>query len=225
MKKLIISAALLCISGSGLAHTPSDIERASDRVDLVSLQQYSKHAESDYALAYANYRLAVVANIMGQQQQAQQALQEAASLLLEQLEEQADAERHALLAAVYGMQMGVESSVELATLGQKIQHHLQEAEQLADDNPRVKLVQAMSTFYTPPAFGGGAEKAKHYAEQALQLFEQPCSTICWGHAEAYTWLGMFELQEGNIEEAQYNWQQALQVNPDYGWAQYMLAQQ
>ncbi|RUO23860.1 hypothetical protein CWE09_11955 [Aliidiomarina minuta] len=225
MKTLMISAALLCLSGTGFAHTLSDIERASDRIDLVSLQQYSKDAESDYALAYANYRLAVVSSIMGQQEQAKQALKQAAVLLQEQLQEQPDAERHALLAAVYGMQIGVESSSDLATLGKKVERHLTQAEELAADNPRVKLVQGMSAFYTPPAFGGDAKKAKRHMQEAVRLFEQPCSNICWGHAEAYTWLGMFQLQEGNTDAARQHWQQALQVNPDYGWAQYMLAQQ
>lgn len=60
----------------------------------------------------------------------------------------------------------------------------EKAKDLDKTNPRPYYLEGTSTFYTPPMFGGGKDKAKPAFEKALQLYEtfQPVSSIApnWG---------------------------------------------
>ncbi|MDC2889809.1 tetratricopeptide repeat protein [Psychrosphaera algicola] len=44
-------------------------------------------------------------------------------------------------------------------------------------------------------------------------------------AETYTWRGLISMQQGDVEKAKNDWEQALTINPDYGWAKMLLAAQ
>ena len=98
------------------------------------------------------------------------------------------------------------------------------AEQLAPLNPRVTLVKAIAAYNTPAMFGGSMQQAKTLASSAIERFNQPCENICWGEAEAYTWRGLAKQELGDAQGAIEDWQQALQVEKDYGWAKFLLQQ-
>lgn len=227
MKTLLLASSFLLISTHSFAATPSNtnitnVDAASNAMNLTQLQQLSGSTQ-DYDKAYANYRLAISANVMGQKTLASSALS-AAQTTLEALEtSQANAESLALLSSVYGMQIALDNS-KGATLGMKSAKAITSAEQLEPQNPRVALVKAIAAYNTPAIFGGSMQNAKTLATTAIERFAQPCDNICWGEAEAYTWRGLAKQELGDSQGAIEDWQQAIKVQADYGWAKFLLQQ-
>ncbi|WP_220488084.1 M48 family metallopeptidase [Shewanella sp. SR44-3] len=220
-------AGCALVSPFSLAQSSASIEAidsAANTMNVASLKQLSQGFEASYASAYANYRLAITANIMGQRNTAMQALELSQSQLEQILTTEERPEPLALLASVYGMQIAFDSS-KAATLGFKIAKLLSQARALEADNPRVNLVAAISAFNTPSLFGGGMDKAISLSSQAIEYYAIPCDDICWGHAEAYTWRGLAKQELGDIAGAIADWQQALVVDTQYGWAKFLLSQQ
>lgn len=227
MKTLLLASSFLLISTHSFAATPSNtnitnVDAASNAMNLTQLQQLSGSTQ-DYDKAYANYRLAISANVMGQKTLASSALS-AAQTTLEALEtSQANAESLALLSSVYGMQIALDNS-KGATLGMKSAKAIASAEQLEPQNPRVALVKAIAAYNTPAIFGGSMQNAKTLATTAIERFAQPCDNICWGEAEAYTWRGLAKQELGDSQGAIEDWQQSIKVQADYGWAKFLLQQ-
>lgn len=227
MKTLLLASSFILISTHSFAATPSNtnitnVDAASNAINLNQLQQLSGSTQ-DYDKAYANYRLAISANVMGQKTLASSALT-TAQTTLEALEtSQANAESLALLSSVYGMQIALDNS-KGATLGMKSAKAIASAEQLEPQNPRVALVKAIAAYNTPAIFGGSMQNAKTLATTAIERFAQPCDNICWGEAEAYTWRGLAKQELGDSQGAIEDWQQAIKVQADYGWAKFLLQQ-
>lgn len=227
MKTLLLASSFILISTHSFAATPSNtnitnVDAASNAMNLNQLQQLSGSTQ-DYDKAYANYRLAISANVMGQKTLASSALT-TAQTTLEALEtSQANAESLALLSSVYGMQIALDNS-KGATLGMKSAKAITSAEQLEPQNPRVALVKAIAAYNTPAIFGGSMQNAKTLATTAIERFAQPCDNICWGEAEAYTWRGLAKQELGDSQGAIEDWQQAIKVQADYGWAKFLLQQ-
>jgi tetratricopeptide (TPR) repeat protein len=222
MKTLLLITSLTLVSHTSFANI-SDIDAAANTMNITELSQYSEQA-IDYEKAYADYRLAITANIIGQRQLATDSLNNAQHTLESLLVQDPSADQQALLAAVYGMQISFDNS-KGAVLGIKTAQLLQQANDLEPNNPRVSLVRAINAFYTPSVFGGGLDKSQTLATQAISQFEQPCNEICWGHAEAYTWRGLAKQEQGDLKGALQDWQTATEVDPQYGWATYLLNQQ
>lgn len=68
-------------------------------------------------------------------------------------------------------QMMVDPQSRWMSYGQEAGKALQEGMQLDPNNPRLYYLQGMSVFGTPPAFGGGKDKAKPIFEKALELYK------------------------------------------------------
>lgn len=222
MKSLFLVTSLAFVSHAASASI-EQIDIAANTMNITHLTQYSTDAV-DYEKAYANYRLAITANIVGQIELAAQSLNSAQLTLEALLNGQASADTQALLAAVYGMQIALDNS-KGAEYGMKTAILLKQASQLEPQNPRVSLVKAINAFYTPSLFGGGLDKTKLLASQAIEQFNLPCDTFCWGHAEAYTWRGLAKQQQGDLVGAKQDWQTALTIDDQYGWATFLLNHQ
>ncbi|MCL1088959.1 hypothetical protein L2744_04920 [Shewanella profunda] len=227
MKTLLLASSLALINTYSFAATPSNanitsVDAAANSMNIAKLQQLSASTQ-DYDQAYAQYRLAISANVMGQKSLADSALT-SAQTTLETLEaSQANAESLALLSSVYGMQIALDAS-KGAVLGMKSAKAIANAEQLEPQNPRVALVKAIAAYNTPALFGGSMQNAKTLASAAIERFALPCDNICWGEAEAYTWRGLAKQELGDSQGAIEDWQQALKVQADYGWAKFLLQQ-
>jgi len=219
MKAAILITTIALFSQTAHANDIPAIDSASNAMNLTALQGLSQQTQG-YENAYTNYRLAITANILGQQPLAKSALSEA-QLTLEDLSE--EAETLALLASVYGMQIGIDNS-RGASLGPKLSQALTQAEALSPDNPRVALVKAISAFNTPVTFGGSMKKAIDLSSKAIALYSEPCDEVCWGHAEAYTWRGLAKQNSGDTQGALADWQSAIEIQPDYSWANFLLKQ-
>ncbi|WP_028763003.1 hypothetical protein [Shewanella colwelliana] len=222
MKSLLFASSLAIVSQFTQANEIVSIDIASNQMNIESLQTISEQTQG-YEHAYAEYRLAVAANAMGQRTTAQTALDTAEQTLVTLTTRQADAETYTLLASVYGMQIGLDSS-KGAHYGPLIAQAIEQAESLNPDNPRLALVKAISAYSTPTQYGGSMERAITLSSKAINLFEIPCDDICWGYAEAYTWRGLAKQNLGDKQGAITDWQAALAVQQDYAWANFLLKQ-
>ena len=68
-------------------------------------------------------------------------------------------------------QMMVDPQTRWQTYGMQASQDLEEGLKLNPDNPRLYYLRGESIFNTPPAFGGGKDKAKPVFEKALALFQ------------------------------------------------------
>lgn len=198
------------------------IEAATANLDVATLTKLSNEFEGyDYALA--QYRLALSANLKQQDKRALAAIDKSIETLeLLNQSNPNDVEVKALLAHAYGYKISIKPLSAILN-GPKAQKMLEEAERIDPVNPRVLLVKGTSAMFTPAFFGGSNEVAMQAIKQALQAYKQDFSSnYHWGYAETYTWKGILEQKNGNIEQARADWQQALVINQDYGWAKILL---
>ncbi len=98
--------------------------------------------------------------------------------------------------------------------------------ELAPDNPRLLLINAISSLFSPPQFGGGSEPALEKLNAAVDLFQTSRqgdhSLPRWGLDEAYTWQGVIYSLEGEQVESMAALQLALSINPDNVWVKDIL---
>lgn len=215
---LIVASGITLFNPLAQAGGIDSVDAAANTLNLPALEQLSEQL-TGYEKAYADYRLAITANLNDKQDMARQALSDAQAQLIDA----SDPESQALLAAVYGMQIGM-NPLKGMSLGPKAGATLDKASEQQPDNPRVLLVRAISAYNTPALFGGGPGNAIEFSNQAIAAYQQPCTDICWGHAEAYTWRGLAKQQLGDQQGAISDWQQAVATNPNYGWAKFLLSQ-
>lgn len=132
MKKLLLISSLSLISTPILAQSNpniTSIDAAANSMNIAILQQLSD-SNQDYNRAYAHYRLAISANIMGQKSLASESLNSAQTVLEALSQSQANAESLALLSSVYGMKIALDPS-QGVVLGMKSAKAIASAEQLA----------------------------------------------------------------------------------------------
>ncbi|MGQ0827493.1 MAG: hypothetical protein ACT4ON_03755 [Bacteroidota bacterium] len=103
-----------------------------------------------------------------------------------------NSEIYVIKAQIAAARINVNIAKRGAKFGQQSTAMLTKAKTLDATNPRPWLVQGQSKFYTPPAFGGGKQKAKPAFEKALELYEtfKPANTIHpnWGKRVAVYFL-------------------------------------
>ncbi|MCG8607607.1 GyrI-like domain-containing protein [bacterium] len=101
---------------------------------------------------------------------------------------------------------------------------LAKAKALAPENPRVVLVDAMNTFYTPEQFGGSQSTGITLFKRAVELFERKLESDDkllprWGHEAAYAWLANAYLTktEPDLHSAKEAFERSLAVRPNFVW--------
>jgi|Deesub1362B_J571_1020462.scaffolds.fasta_scaffold00937_2 tetratricopeptide (TPR) repeat protein len=135
------------------------------------------------------------------------------------------ADAYALLATLYGQKIGLEPAATME-LGPQSWTLMETALHLQPDNPRVRMLKAVSTYYTPEQYGGSREKGKSQLIAALSLFEKesPNSPLQpdWGYEEALSMLATWYIESEKPDSALYYAQKAIQINPEYGWARTLM---
>jgi tetratricopeptide (TPR) repeat protein len=135
------------------------------------------------------------------------------------------AEAYALLASCYGQKIRFYPLAGII-LGPKSGSALSTALALEPENPRVVLLNAMSTYFTPALFGGSKEEGLQGFRKATALFDRWKSADSlqpdWGYDEAYIWIGIANLEQKEPMSARKAFQRALEINPNNGWAKYVL---
>lgn len=177
-----------------------------------------------YYLAYANYRLSSLFEDMPKDQKNRYL--DTAISHLEKVTEMAPnfAEGWALLGNCYGMKAsGMFSAMRY---GPKSQDAIDKALELAEDNPRVEMINGIGLMYKPALFGGSNQKAIAAFKEAGRYYQQwqPESELHpdWGFAENYAWLAQAYLKEDQPQEAMEAYNQALKIDPDYYWVKEIL---
>jgi tetratricopeptide (TPR) repeat protein len=136
-------------------------------------------------------------------------------------------ETAALEYSVYGQLLGAQPDPGTAMqLGSKSSAALAHALAVGPRNPRVWLLRGIGTMFTPPAFGGGLDKAEEYLTRAVALFDTDSSAPPlprWGHGEAYIWLGQVLMREGKREAARDAFAHATTLEPANDRARHLLA--
>jgi tetratricopeptide (TPR) repeat protein len=99
------------------------------------------------------------------------------------------------------------------------------ANALGPRNPRVLLLAAISSWFTPKMWGGGEDKGYAMMQRAIAEFanDAPARPMpAWGRAEAHAWLGQMEQKRGNKEAARAAFAKALELEPGYLWVSAVL---
>lgn len=178
---------------------------------------------SYYYLGLSDYELAVLDKDKGKATDyidaAEDALQAALKL------DPAFAEAEALLGSSYGVEIGLHPFKGMY-LGSRVSSDLARAAKLAPEDPRVLLLQGISDYETPEAYGGDKPRAMaefHAALAAFDAYRQPDDQApSWGRAEIHVWLARAETGLKDFPAARAELNQALQIAPDYTYAQRLL---
>lgn len=177
-----------------------------------------------YTIAYLNWRLFFLTDgSAGDEREA--LLDEALELLhADVADNEANAESHALMASVYGLQISL-SRLRAAFLGTRAARASARALELAPSNPRVLLLDGIGKLNTPRAFGGGDDVAEAQLLRAVAAFrtEPPGRPWPrWGRIDAYAWLGQIAAQRGDPDAARRYYLEALQIEPEFAWIRSVL---
>jgi len=135
------------------------------------------------------------------------------------------AEAYALQASCYGIKISF-SPLKGIILGPRSGKLIAKALELAPGNPRVGLIDAISTYNTPSLFGGGKDKGLEKMKKSVELFErwkEPDSLQPdWGKEEVHAWIGIAYMERSETILARREFEKALEINPNYGWVKYGL---
>jgi len=186
-------------------------------------------AWAHYYVGLANYRLATQL-LERDEDRAEALLDDGIDHLNTAIEAQPkSAEAHALLSTMYGLKArgGMASGMRY---GPRADDAIAKAQQLAPDNPRVLLLNAVSLLNKPSRWGGDREGAIEALNRAIQQFEAAAPSNHslrpqWGHADAYVWLGIAHMKGDDLAQARRAFEQALAVRPGYTWVESVLLPQ
>lgn len=216
----------LIVEGKNLlneGYNQGDVGKMKQSVTLFDRVAAASPSHSAYGHYYAAFAFTRVVNVMGHtdEDQALDYLDAAIQHLKQAIEKDAEfADAYALLASAYGRKMGMKPRLGMF-LGPESSKLMKKAQSIEPDNPRTVFIQATSDLFTPETWGGSTEKAVAGFERAIELFEQETVTDpvrpSWGHSDAHAWLGYAHMQEGRYQDAKAEFENALALNPNYGW--------
>ncbi len=177
-----------------------------------------------YTIAYLDWRLFNLRQGLPDNER-DALLEEAVELLTEDIaDNEENAESHALLASVYGMQIG-SSAWRGMILGMRASRSSARALDLEPANPRALLLDGVGKLHTPAMFGGGEEKAEALLQRAVAAFQtEPADRPWprWGLVDAYAWLGQVMVRRGDHRAARRYYMDALDIEPDFRWVRGVL---
>lgn len=132
------------------------------------------------------------------------------------------AEAKALLAGIYGMQIGLRPMRGM-TLGPKSGRLLSEAVSLDENCALAYYVMGTSAYSTPETWGGSKTKALEHFTKARELYEaQGKTTGNWEYLSVLAWQGMNQHSLEQYTQAQITYQKALETEAEFGWVKYVL---
>jgi len=206
MKKHLLSLALIMISLITFAQsnyekimkekiakietskTPEDFQVLANDFQRIAEKETTKWQPNYYAaFAYIQKGRALmsegkVQDLDAVSDQAQKFIDAAESL------EKSNSEIHLLQKMVYSLKMMVNPQQRYMTFGTKAQEELKTAEKLDPNNPRVTLIQAEDTYFTPEQYGGSKTKGLELFKSALEKYNsfKPKTELDpnWGESEA-----------------------------------------
>ncbi len=224
-------AASLILEGKALiteGYNTNDMDRIKQAQALFqrarSDEEHAPHAL--YYLGFAEYRLA---SLNQSTDQVVDHVNKGIHFLEKMLEhDEGNAEGQALLGSLTGWKAGIRPA-QAMVLGPRSNQLFASARKADPDNPRIQLLVSISDYNKPAMFGGDKEQALAGFHRATQLFEERPETDpllpSWGHADAYAWIGLIQMEFGRNTEAKAALDNALDIDPDHGWVNYVLMPQ
>ncbi len=177
----------------------------------------------NYYLALNNYRISTI--LYEDKEMSEKYIESAKEAIQKSIEGKDDfADSHALFSSILGIELGFKPQLGMIN-GMKIGKEIEKAKKLEPENPRVYLIDGNGKLYTPAMFGGGVDKAIGLLEKAAELFKKEENRGIypdWGKDEVYVFLGNAYKEKKEDSTAIKFYKKALEVNPDYGWAKYLL---
>ena len=191
------------------------------------LKAKTENASILYHIALADYRLITLHLSLSDNPEAEKSLIEAQKYLEKAM---AVDPSFGEADALYGYLLGFEIALhpeKAMSLGMSSFGYFSKGFEKDPENPRIHLLKGISLFYTPEAYGGGADKAMASLSQASGLFEKDVVKDplkpSWGKEEAYTYLGLAYKQKKDFGKAKEMLKKALEVNPEFGLAKKELS--
>ncbi|HSM76793.1 MAG TPA: tetratricopeptide repeat protein [Bryobacteraceae bacterium] len=222
---MVLLLLLAMMPASLTSDAGSDLERARDRQDRITLEKLASGRAADAQKkpddATVQYRSAVAESFLaevGQELHDKGLATSAAENGIRAAERAValnanSAEYNRILGTLCGQAI---SSNGLAALkyGKCALTSVNRALELDPKSADAYLSHGVGYFYLPPAFGGGVDVAIKDFQKALEL--NPKS------AEAYLWLGVAMRKTNRNAEARKALEKALQLNPNRLWAKQQL---
>lgn len=134
-----------------------------------------------------------------------------------------DPDTHAVLAWALVAIAALDRFTHWGEMSDVVAKHRARALALGPRNPRVMIMDAGMTFYTPPQQGGSQERGIARWLEALDVFEHEKiddpTRPDWGGALAYGWLANLYLSmtPPNVPDARRMADKALALRPDFWW--------
>ncbi|MEO6691322.1 MAG: tetratricopeptide repeat protein [Saprospiraceae bacterium] len=129
-------------------------------------------------------------------------------------------------AEAWGLKLGVQSNRWMYEPGKmndiiaKMSEATDMCKKYDPENPRYLLIEAINTYYTPEAFGGGVDKALPMLEKSYKSFEtyKPMDETYpnWGKETAAGMIALCYSKQDKKDEAKKWYDKALEINPDSG---------
>jgi hypothetical protein len=173
-----------------------------------------------YDLAYALHRRASALIVLDSGRTARPLLEEAVRMSQRAHELGAGPTALALEGAVTGQLAGVGGGFAPMRFGPRAFRLLDQAVTEAPNDPRVALLNGITRFNAPRAFGGGPTKGEAELRRAVRLFETDRAASpqpIWGRPDAHLWLGLALVALNRPGDARVEYQRVLQMAPGHKW--------
>ncbi len=173
-----------------------------------------------YDLAYALHRRASGMIVEDSARAARAILEEAVRMSQRAYELGAGGTALALEGAVTGQLAGAGGGLAPMRFGPRAFRLLDQAVSEAPNDPRVALLNGITRFNAPRAFGGGPAKGEIEIRRALRLFDADRTTApqpTWGRTDAHLWLGLALVGLNRPDEARAEYARVLELSPGHKW--------
>lgn len=179
-----------------------------------------------YYIAFVNDRILFVAKLLDDKKRDEQLLDEGITHLEKGIALKQDfTEGYILLSSFYGQKAANEMLA--SVFGPKSSYMNNKAKQLEPRNPRVYLIDGIAKYYSPVAFGGGADKALAAFRKAKKLFRgykvKSPAYPAWGHPDVYAWLGQLYVTLDEPLKARQAYKEGLAKYPENVWLKTLAA--
>lgn len=206
MKRYLLSFALVCMSLVSYAQsnyekimtekiskletckTPEDFQTLANDFQRIADKEKGKW-QPNYYTAFSYIQKGRVLMREGKMQTLDEAADQAQKYVDEaESAEKNNSEIHLLQKMIYSLKMMVNPMERYMTFGAKAEEALKKAEQLDPANPRVVLIKAEDTYFTPEQYGGSKSKGMELFKSALEKYKafKPKTSLDpnWGQSEA-----------------------------------------
>ncbi|NGX16576.1 tetratricopeptide repeat protein [Wenzhouxiangella sp. XN24] len=190
----------------------------ADELDRALASRDRIEPDRVFIAALADYRLAGMHMMRGDEDNAARRLRQALSIIeSESHRVTSDADLMALRGGIEGMLIGTGGFLKGMRLGPRSARAIQFALTLDPSSATAWYMEGVGLYWRPRIFGGSNSLALDALDRAIELFGQSADdpVAGWGLAEAHVWCGEILYKEGKYESAARAFSAALAVQPGY----------